>query len=456
MAKSPVLNGELGLLSLFDLGQLFMLNRTTGELSVTSEGRKGYFYFDGGQIVNAVDDEYHEGEGAAYRLFTWRTGRFEFRAEPPSGSPAIAVSTEGLMMEAARRMDESSAEGGGEGGQAEKLAQRASSLEALRDAFHVVTHEARSVPEPDVEAGGSPFALLRDPSDALLFRPGHLPRVRVGGRWRGAGSQPLDPAAFDQLRARLLDGVRAPNGGTARDANVLTCVVTHEDRRRYAVTRVGGDHEALWIRAAELAPADAAHLDGPLEGWRGLLAEPAGLLLVAGPDADAADRLFHACVAQIARTRGGAVLLAADHGRWRHADESGVLLRTAGAEASLVLRTLSPEVAAFDHVHSPASADALSAAPRVVAVVVASEAASALARWFARTGRHAGDGIEGTLGASVGVVWAMSRTPEGRVRFDVSRIPTVPALEPSGDGAAAGNPMAALAAELSRTLRKAA
>ena len=458
MARSPVLSGELGLLSLFDLGQLFMLNRATGELAVTHEGRKGYLYFDVGQIVNAIDDEYHEGEGAAYRLFAWKQGRFEFHAEPPTGAPAISESTEALMMEAARRMDEAGAGDGGGARETEKLAQRASSLEALRDAFHSVAHVGRSVPEPDSEAGGSPFSLLRDPSDVLLFRPGQVPRVRVAGRWRGAGRQPLDPAAFDQLRARLLDGVRGA-GAPLREGGVHACVVTHEDQRRYAVTRLGGEHEALWIRVAEIAPPDATTLDGPLEGWRALLAEPSGLLLVAGPDADAADRLFHACVAQIARARGGSLLLAADHGRWRHADESGVLLRTAGGDALPVLRTLAPEVAAFDHEHAPLSADALHAAPRVVAAVVAPEASSALTRWFARTGRRPGDGIEGALGASVGVVWAISRSPEGRMRFETSRLPATPAAEsggPTGAPPAGVNPVAALAAELSRTLRKAA
>src|SRR5690349_20942538 len=102
-AEAPILSGELGLLSLFDLSQLLMLNGATGELSVLHEGARGFFYFERGQIVIAIDDQFREGEGAAYHLFTWKTGTFEFRALPPTGSRAIQESTEGLMMEAARR-----------------------------------------------------------------------------------------------------------------------------------------------------------------------------------------------------------------------------------------------------------------------------------------------------------------------------------------------------------------
>ena len=181
MPGEVVLTGQLGLLSLFDLGQLLMLNGATGEMSVTTDGRRGYLYFVRGQIVNAVDDEYHEGEGAAYRLFTWRTGAFEFRPESPTDSRAISSSTEGLMMEAARRMDE---DGSGEStGVADRLARRASSLEALRLAFDSVANQSRPAAEGGASTG-SPFELLQSSTDVLLFRPHALPRVRQAGRWR--------------------------------------------------------------------------------------------------------------------------------------------------------------------------------------------------------------------------------------------------------------------------------
>ncbi len=428
MQLAAVLSGELGLLSLFDLGQLLMLNGATGQMVIVHEGRRAYLYFDRGQIVNAIDDEYHEGELAAYRLFTWKTGTFEFLPGPPSGSRAITESTEGLMMEAARRMDEDGTGGpggpGGDGGEVGRLAQRASSLEALREAFQWVASETRGLPGHDDDEGNSSFTQLRGPDDALLFRPGHAPRLRVGGAWRAAGQPALDPAAYDQLRTRLLDGVKGPAGAQAREAGVHTCVVAGEDGRRYAIARVSGEHEALWVRVAGLPPPTPAQLDGPLDTWRGALATPAGLLLVAGPDAETTEQLFHATVAQLARTRGGTLLLAADHDRWAHTDEAGVLVRAGAGEAPALLRTLAPGTAAFDLSHADRSAEALHAAARVVAAVLAPDAHAALAHWCARVGRRWGDGIEAQLANGfVDVVLATAgRTADGRLSFGVTRL----------------------------------
>src|SRR5205823_7842233 len=85
MSVRPVIMGELGLLSLFDLAQLLMLNGATGSLHVFSHGKKGLLRFERGQIANAIDERMHEGEDAACRVFGWRTGTFEFRVEPPTG-----------------------------------------------------------------------------------------------------------------------------------------------------------------------------------------------------------------------------------------------------------------------------------------------------------------------------------------------------------------------------------
>ena len=113
MSVRPILIGELGLLSLFDVAQLFMLTGATGTLHVQSEGRKGFLRFERGQVTNAVDDQLAQGEEAAYRVFAWRTGTFDFRVEPPTGGRSIQEGTDALMLEAARRVDESAATEGG-------------------------------------------------------------------------------------------------------------------------------------------------------------------------------------------------------------------------------------------------------------------------------------------------------------------------------------------------------
>jgi len=442
MADDCILSGELGLISLFDLGQLLMLNGATGVLTLHNEGSKAYVYFVRGQIVNVVDDEYNEGEEAAYRLFGWKVGTYEFRPGTASDSRAITVATEGLMMEAARRLDES--QPGEAGGRADRLARRASSLDALRQAFQSVASQTRAMPESGDPQGGSPFEMLRDASDALLLRPGHVPRVRLHGSWRDAGAQLLEPGAFEQLRARLADGAETRPGG-----DVATWVATHDDGRRYEIARLVGEHEALWVRPADLVPPGPESLDGPVDIWRCVLAAPAGLLLVAGPDPESADRLFHACVAEIARTHPGAVLLHADHGRWAHEEGPGALVCAPPADDGPARDALSPDVAAFDLASTPASAGALHGATRVVATVIAPGPATAVARWCARIGRRWGDGIEGLVGgAPVDVVHATGtrgadgRIPFGVVQFELGGDLSLPAAERAARSAAtpAGHP----------------
>ncbi len=474
MPAAPVLSGELGLLSLFDLGQLFMLNRASGELSIVSEGRKGYFYFDQGQIVNAVDDEYHEGEGAAYVLFGWKTGTFTFVAGSASGAHTITENTEGLMMEAARRMDELGA--GESGGEVDRLARRASSLDALRQAFQSVATQTRPLPSSD-DPDATPFELLRDPSDALLFRPGELARARLAGVWRGAGAQPVDRGAFEQLRAKLLEGY-AGERPVADAAGVTTWSVEHEDGRTYTVTSVSGENEALWLRAAALAPPELAGFEGRHDQLRECLAESAGLLIVSGPEAATTERLFHACIAQLARQRAGAVLLATDHGRWRHEDGTGVIVRASGPRTAEMVEAMSPDVAAFDAPHAGASLAAIGSATRVVVAVPAHESAHALARWCARVGRRSGDGIEALLADLPLTVLHVVPRANALPAFTVVPVRTsAPAVAPAAAAASAApepvahaeesapapapkstastaDPMAALAAELTRTLKK--
>jgi hypothetical protein len=478
MADDPILSGQLGLISLFDLAQLLMLNGATGEVVILQDSGKGYFYFERGQIVNAIDDQYREGEGAAYRLFSWKSGPFEFRAKPATGTRAISESTEGLMMEAARRMDE---QGGGEsGGEAEKLARRAGNLELLREAFLSVASDAQG------GAGGegdpnSPLALLRAPEDALLLRPGHAPRVRHAGRWRDAGGEALTPTGYDQLRLRLLEDPRQAVTAPATSSGVRSHVAAQEGGARYVVTRLEAPYEAMWVRAAGLAPPGPAQLDGPIDALEQLLSAPSGLLLVGGPDAECADRLLHACVAHHVRRRGETVVLLADHDRWEHSDELGAVIRATRATLPELLRAVAPGAAAFDAAHADASAAATGSAPFVLAAVVAPDAAAMLARWCSRVGRRWGDGIEALLaGATVGLVHSPHSSEDGRVLFEIARVRSdvdagpgtpaaaasgpvsgstpAPTVEPVAAPATGGrkDPMAALAAELKRTLRKAA
>lgn len=405
MSATPTLSGELGLLSLFDLGQLLQLNGATGELCVTREGRRGYLYFDRGRIVNAVDDEYHEGAGAAYRVFAWKSGAFEFHARPATGARTVEEPTEALMLEAARRMDE---QGAGGSAEAEKLQQRAGAFDDLREAFHSVALATGGRPAP-AGAAASPLGALEGPDDALLLRPGGRARVRTRGAWRDAGDDPLDAESYERWRARLLAGSAAPGAAAGMTR------FTGEDGRGYAVTPLAGGEGSLWITLDGVTPPDLASLPGG-EVLALQFAGLTGLLVVGAPDPYAADRFFHACVARLAAARTDTLVLVAVPGRWAHADGGGALVAAGADEAARALGTCAPGCAAYDAAHAALSAAALGTASLVVAAVVAPDPAAAFAAWCARAGRVPGDGIETLLeplGAAV--AFASSARPDARL-----------------------------------------
>ncbi|MEO5989345.1 MAG: DUF4388 domain-containing protein [Candidatus Eisenbacteria bacterium] len=408
MDSPVVLAGELGLIGLFDLGQLLQLNRATGVLSVTHDGKTGYLYFEAGQIVNATDDERDAGEYAAYRLFGWKHGAYEFRHGLSRGPRAIHQSTEGLMLEAARRMDES---GPAQGhlSATERLQVHGDKFEALHEVFHDVAHEEPNVAATEVGRGDSPpLERLREDGDALVYRPGYAPRFSSRGQWRTLDGPPLDSAAYEQVKARLLDGVWPPLG--PGDRGPQTRSTTLEGGRRATLTVLPAPNETLCVRPAQLEPVGSERLRGPLDLLLGLLAMPHGLVLVSGPDAASADRLLHAVVALLVQHRPATVLLVGDTDRWKHREARGLLLRTPAFEACTLLEAVSPEIAAFDTASGAYSLAALHIAPLVFAAVVAHDDGTTLARWLARHDKRAEEASAVLAGTPLGVV----HTPRAR------------------------------------------
>ncbi len=105
------LSGRLSAVSLFDLCQFLMLNRKTGTLTVRSEGRSSYFTFQDGQLMSALDDAFQNGEGVVLEAVQWPDGEFSFDPGPVPPDRKIHASTETILLEAARRIDEMHAEG---------------------------------------------------------------------------------------------------------------------------------------------------------------------------------------------------------------------------------------------------------------------------------------------------------------------------------------------------------
>jgi len=97
--------GSLAELHLPDIIQLVSVSGKTGVFHLTDRSHHGEIWLFEGRIVHAEADDL-VGEEAVYALAIWRSG--EFRFEPGSAPPrqTIQKSNTGLLMEAARRLDE--------------------------------------------------------------------------------------------------------------------------------------------------------------------------------------------------------------------------------------------------------------------------------------------------------------------------------------------------------------
>lgn len=399
MPAPAALSGELGLIGLFDLGQLLMLNGATGVLALSDGQRRCYLYFDRGQLTNAVDEDHKQGEAAAYRIFAWKEGRFEFRHEAVGGARGISETTESIMLEAARQMDEAGLTLEGDSA-TERLQSQLGMFESLRDTFHSVVTEAQDASA--VGDDGTPFSVLREIGDALLYRAGQPPRARIAGQWRALAAQPLDTGSFEQLRSKLLDPAWPPVDARSERPQMRSVPI---EGRMLNVTRLPGPPETLWVRAAGLAPSDTARWSGAIEALPALVETGAGLVLVGAPTAQAADALLHGLLARQLVERGGQTLLVAESARYAHTDGAGALVQCAASDTTEMLRLAPPERVVFECASAGASLATLSAAPLVLCAVIAADPGSILTRWLAGHGRRLGDGIETLLAsAPLGVV----------------------------------------------------
>ena len=103
------MTGSIAEVPLPDLLQLFGASKKSGVLVVTTDDGSGRVYLDKGQVAYAVVDGSEEMPPvkAFCRIMTWKEGTFDM--EPPHEiefPEPIQMSTEGLLMEAMRQMDE--------------------------------------------------------------------------------------------------------------------------------------------------------------------------------------------------------------------------------------------------------------------------------------------------------------------------------------------------------------
>ncbi len=104
------LRGNLAQMNVIDLMQSLEMGRKSGLLSFTHASDRCDVYIVDGQISHAVYGAV-KGDEAVYKVLTWEKGNFQIDFEGRSSEQTITRSTQGLMMEGLRILDESRRDG---------------------------------------------------------------------------------------------------------------------------------------------------------------------------------------------------------------------------------------------------------------------------------------------------------------------------------------------------------
>jgi DNA-binding response OmpR family regulator len=97
--------GSIQDMAVVDLLQTFEVSRKSGVVHVHNNSHNAKILFREGKVIDAHLGQLR-GEEAVYRALIWNDGNFEVEFTPVKGEDIIEVSTQGLLMEGMRRVDE--------------------------------------------------------------------------------------------------------------------------------------------------------------------------------------------------------------------------------------------------------------------------------------------------------------------------------------------------------------
>jgi CheY-like chemotaxis protein len=101
-----ILRGSLAQMNVIDLLQSLDLGRKSCLLTLTNNGDRCEIYFHDGQINHAVYGAL-KGDEAVFKVVSWTGGNFQIDFNGQSDQQSISHSTQGLLMEGLRLLDES-------------------------------------------------------------------------------------------------------------------------------------------------------------------------------------------------------------------------------------------------------------------------------------------------------------------------------------------------------------
>ena len=103
--KEGVIQGRLAEMNIIDLLQSLELGQKTCALTISGSGESCRMFFSEGQIRHAESGK-TEGDEAVYRVAQWTDGTFQIDFNSRSEKQTTTRTTQGLLMEALRLLDE--------------------------------------------------------------------------------------------------------------------------------------------------------------------------------------------------------------------------------------------------------------------------------------------------------------------------------------------------------------
>ncbi len=100
------LRGSLAQMNVMDLLQSLDMGHKTCALTLNNNGDRCQMFFSDGQINHATYGEL-KGDDAVYKVLSWTGGNFEINFNGSSAEQTVTRSTQGLLLEGLRLLDES-------------------------------------------------------------------------------------------------------------------------------------------------------------------------------------------------------------------------------------------------------------------------------------------------------------------------------------------------------------
>jgi DNA-binding response OmpR family regulator len=98
-------SGSIQDMAVVDLLQTFEVSRKSGVVHLKNGAQEAHIFFREGKVVDA-DQGRLRGEEAIYRALIWNEAQFEVEFTPVKNDDIIGTSTQGILMEGMRRVDE--------------------------------------------------------------------------------------------------------------------------------------------------------------------------------------------------------------------------------------------------------------------------------------------------------------------------------------------------------------